>query len=190
MIYCENREYRCHFCDEDFYYGIGKLNANTNFIGKKKAFLLHLIENHDDSIIDIHEKIPKDEKFKYYNSKPYYSEISNNANNNNLSNINNNNSITDNVEEGKKESEANALAIKEEEKELSFSGKKDLNKPLLPRSNHYFSFLEKMKLFDLPIKMGVEMETSNNTNNNNISNNNNININRILIITIKIQIQI
>jgi hypothetical protein len=67
MLFCKNREYRCHFCDEETYNCKG-ININKNFIGKKEDFLRHLIEEHGNKIIDYHENIiPKDEKYRMRN---------------------------------------------------------------------------------------------------------------------------
>ena len=149
------------------------VNTNTNFIGKKKAFLLHLIESHGERIIDFHEKIPKDEKFRYYNNKPHYSEI--NYNNDNLINFEKNYNEKENENENsdynEKDTEVNVLgAVKEEEKEVSFTEQKELNKPLITRSEHYYAFLDKMKLFDLPVEKKTNVITINNINNYNTSN--------------------
>jgi len=203
MIFCNNREYRCHFCDEDFYYGKKNIdkskienkankankansvdfNNQTNFIGKKKDFLLHLIEFHDDRIIDFHEKIPKDEKFRYYNNYKRYGTT--NSNSNNIKTIHNNidlfgdeniinyddSIISNNNEDKKQNNDLNISNIKEEEKDDSISQKKEFSKPLIPRSDNYYAFLEKMKLFELPSELKIHNTDSNTTNNNSVSNN-------------------
>jgi len=190
MTYCENREYRCHFCDEDYYYGLVKTNNKTNFIGKKKDFLLHLIENHGEKIIDFHEKIPKDEKFRYFNNRQNlkcFNDSIKFQDENGENNIPINNKYDSNFNDfnyDKKEHDENySSLVKEEEKETSLIEISQKSKPLLERSDHFYAFMDKMKMFDLPAEKNKNQNKKNsnlistNSESNNINSNLNYSVN-------------
>lgn len=159
MIYCPNREYRCHFCDEDNYYSDKVRHNQINFLGKKKDFLYHLIELHPDRVVEFHENLPKDEKFR-----KKYNFIKEEMKDNEL--VNNSNSV-----KSMNNSFSNSRFNKKIDKFL-----KEQSKPLVPRSQNYFSFLENMRILDIP---GQQAQPANNVDIVNKSPNASIEYNQI-----------